>query len=67
MSYARVTLTLDITVGSSWGNDCRLSQVYEQAKVDALGIIDRLRSDHRSQIAIVGEPKVVAVIAETKP
>ncbi len=61
---AHVTLTVEITVGSTWGDNCTVGQIYKQAAEEALGIIDRLLGE---QIRIVGRPVVTAVAIEEPP
>lgn len=67
---ARVQVTIEITRGT-WGLDCDLAQVYDQAGREAveevyraLGLLREFkRGDLRSAV-VVGDPKVVAVIAK---
>lgn len=57
---ARVTVSLEIAVPSTWGPECKMSQIYDQAKVDALGILRQIAHPH----TIVGKPTVRAVYAK---
>lgn len=60
---AVATLTVRISGLGAWGDDCPMTQVYEQA---AEAAIDYLRSKVRgdlNNIEIVGEPKVTAILA----
>lgn len=67
---ARVRVTIEITRGT-WGENCELAQVYEQAGREALEDVQRallmLREIQRGNplrgAVVVGEPQVLAVIA----
>lgn len=59
-TYARVTLTLELRVPSTWSPDTTLAQVYHQAKDDAEGIIRNYTGTGRAA-RIVGDIKVEAV------
>lgn len=62
---ARVTVTVEVPITSVWGADCSLSQVYEQAASEAIGLIGNLRTRYSEvHLRIIGEPKVVAVLSE---
>ena len=63
---ARVTLTLEVSVGSSWGEDCTVKQVHDQAAEEALGFVGKLVADHKDRIRFIGEPAVMAVFATRK-
>jgi hypothetical protein len=63
---ARVTVTVEIDVGSSWGDDCSVGQVHDSASREALGKLRHLiETDGHAlrQMRIIGAPKVVAIIA----
>jgi hypothetical protein len=71
---ARVQLTIEVDVGSSWGSDCTVAQVHKQGEEEAIGCVrqllqeaitgdDRILKDRASRIRIVGHPKVTAVLA----
>lgn len=63
---ARVTVTIEIDVRASWGDDCRVGQVHDQASREALGQLRQLiEADGHAlrQMRIVGTPKVVAILA----
>ncbi len=64
MTTARavVTVTLELRVSGSWGEDCTIAQVYRQAEASARGII---RNKLGTDVQIKGEPKVTAVMAES--
>jgi len=56
---AKVTLTVEIDILSTWGDDCSLSQVYDQASKQAANAVKNLFKSH---VLIVGEPQVEAVV-----
>jgi len=72
---ARVQLTVEIDVSDTWGGNCAMDQVYDQAveaarsalahgiKIDGRYRSDAIPSKLRSARTI-GEPKVSAVIVE---
>lgn len=66
---ARVTMTIEFAVTDSWGGDCKLDQVHQQAVESAVGELRRGvavgRPDGKHVPArLVGEPKVTAVLVE---
>lgn len=64
---ARVSLTIEISVGDSWGEDCKMDQVYRQAADSAIGRLQRIVSDAKvvhGGIRVIGEPKVTAILTE---
>jgi hypothetical protein len=63
---ARVTLTVEVTVGSTWGGECAVSQVHDQASAEAQGIINALITCDPStaKIQIIGTPSVRVVLAD---
>ena len=58
-------MTIEISVHSSWGENCEISQVYKQAAEEALGIVKHAMTEAR--FSIKGEPAVTAVLVERKP
>lgn len=73
---ARVTLTIEMDLGDSWGGDCTVAQIHDQAAKAAVHqlrcglVIDGLHAarEARQHARIVGEPKVEAILVErTKP
>jgi hypothetical protein len=56
---ARVTLTVEIDIGSTWGDDCKLSQVYDQAKEQA---VTAVKNVFQSRVTIIGVPTVNAIV-----
>lgn len=62
---AQVTVTLRIDVSDTWGADCTVEQIHKQAARSALGILDKMRGSMAPRpVALVGQPKVVAVFVE---
>jgi hypothetical protein len=59
IARAKVTLTVEIEVGSTWGDDCSLSQVYDQA---ARETIQAVKNIFQRRVTIIGEPTVDAVM-----
>lgn len=67
--HATVRIEIEL-VESAWGGDCPLEQVYKQARDGALGRIGRLSRGEiagPSDIRIIGEPIVTAVLVPEKP
>jgi hypothetical protein len=66
-AHARVTLTVEIAVHSSWGEKCDLAQVYQQAEREAREHLDRYFNSNAGRdckCTIVGRPKIDAIIVE---
>ena len=63
---ARVTVTLEIVVPSSWGKDCPVSQVYRQAAESAVSTIYHAIRASNIKATVVGKPEVTTVIAPEK-
>jgi hypothetical protein len=70
---ARVRVVIDLPVGDTWGSDCSVAQVQEQARQSALGILrgnDGLKPSTLGQLLdtgkarIVGEPDVTAILVD---
>lgn len=70
-THARVTLTIEFSVGSSWGEKCSIEQVHKQAVDEAYGFIENtVKSkipEARHKIRIVGKPKIEAIIVRSEP
>lgn len=58
---ARVQVTVEIDAGSTWGEDCPMKQVYDQAGRES---VMRLRNILAGNARVIGEPKVVAIMSE---
>ncbi|WP_409460968.1 hypothetical protein ACK1O1_04190 [Stenotrophomonas maltophilia] len=59
---ALVRVTVEVRTGT-WGEGCKLDQVYQQATEDALGQLHRVLSKHG--IRIVGPTSIKAVTTDT--
>ena len=57
---AKVKVTLEVS-GGSWGRECSLDQVFEQASKEALITVNRVIGNSHI-IRIVGEPEVTGII-----
>jgi len=68
---ARVTVTIEMPVEDTWGDDCDIAQVQKQAKDTAFGYLSaspKIGSMLQiGQAKIIGEMKVVAILVENKP
>ena len=64
LAPAKVTVTIEVPVGGSWGEKCDLAQVYDQAIEEALGWVER--HIYRDGGRIVGKPSVIAVLVPRK-
>jgi hypothetical protein len=63
-AYAKVTVTLEISAGSSWGLECKMDQIHKQAGEDVIGQLNRLMGEgHLRGAKIIGIPKVLAIMA----
>ncbi len=58
---ARVTLTIEVNVSSTWGDGCDLAQVYQQAEREARNHVEHHFANQRG-VRIVGPAKVEAII-----
>lgn len=62
---ARVRITLDIAAGSSWGDECTIQQVHEQAKRETVA---RIRTAlQKTDFVLVGEPEITVITHQVKP
>lgn len=61
---ATVQLTIELSNIGSWGPDCALSQVYDQALEAAIGRVRRAFAGDSRGIKIVGVPGVVAITTD---
>lgn len=59
---AKVQVTLEIDAGSSWGKDCTVAQVMDQASRESLQRLTATLQAAKTRVRIVGEPKVIAVL-----
>lgn len=69
-TVARVTLTIEIDVADSWGDDCTTGQVERQARESAVAavrrglVINNLKcgDDVKTYARVIGEPLVDMII-----
>lgn len=60
IATTRVQVTVDVRVNGSWGRDCSLGQIQDQASA---GAINNLRKALEPvDVVIVGEPRVTMVV-----
>ena len=58
---AKCIVTVEISNLGSWGDDCKLDQIREQARDTAINKI--LKSvEYRRDFRIIGNPKVTAIL-----
>lgn len=57
---AKVVVTLEVMETGSWGADCTIGQVHQQAADVAIDKIKRMIGD-RAGVRLLGEPKVTSV------
>lgn len=62
---ARVTMTVELEVPSTWNVTTTMKQIVDQAKTDACGIIERKFKDDRYDVQIK-QMKVTAIFASEK-
>lgn len=55
--HARVRLTIEIDVGSTWGEECQLKQINSQAAEEALKSLNGMRN-----LNVIGKPVVETII-----
>ena len=63
-SRARVKVLLEISLPDRWDDDCLISQVYKQAKDSAINVISQQISRSMSDIKMIGDVEVVAILVE---
>lgn len=61
---AIATVKLEITVDSSWGDDCPVKQIYKQASDSVLIELGNLIGDKLCRIRIVGDPIIESIITK---
>lgn len=69
IAKARVQVTIEVTLPDHWGWDAKVEQVHKQAAILAKESITRLivGGIGAGSATIVGEPRVVMVLAEKDP
>jgi len=66
-AYAKVTVTLEIPAGSSWGPECKMDQIHNQASEEVVeGLNKLIYGGHLRGAKIIGTPKVVAIMASVE-
>lgn len=63
---AKVTITLELTSLGSWGPDCKIEQVYSQAREAAIGRLNKVFKDHIKTTQIVGPIIVEAITTDVE-
>ena len=63
---ATVTLTIEISNIGSWGPDCKIDQVYRQAREEAIGRINRAFKDDQRGVRILGPVVVKAITTDVE-
>jgi hypothetical protein len=61
-AVARVRVVVEVPA-SSWGSDCSVQQVFDQASREASARIAKLIQEHLPGARVIGEPEVTAVMA----
>lgn len=57
ITKAKVTLTVEVTVNSTWGAECSVQQIFKQAREEAIAMVKR----DVKNCAVIGEPNVIAM------
>lgn len=60
----RVAVMLEIEVPQSWGRDCKLGQVYDQANEHALGAVRYAIKTSNLKAKIIGKPVATLVVVQ---
>lgn len=63
---ATVTLTIEISNIGSWGSDCKIDQVYRQAREEAVDRINRAFKDDKRGVRILGPVVVKAITTDVE-
>jgi len=63
---ATVILTVEVRIGCSWGEECTVRQVHDQASSAAVGAIRRLieLATTNPKISLVGDPQPTAILVD---
>ena len=64
-AHAKVQVTIEINVGSKWGKDCTVEQIYKQAKDSASMTLNRV-IDKIPEITLASKMKVNAIIVPSE-
>lgn len=63
---AKIQVTVQVQAGT-WGSNCDLEQVYQQAGREGVEKIRKALSVAQCGATIIGEPRVIAVLTEGNP
>lgn len=66
---ATVTLTVEVSVTDSWGPDCPISQIHQQAITSAVGKVTGLLKEGYGSpvwVRLIGQPTVTSIITQTR-
>jgi len=68
IASARVTVTLQVDADGTWGDDCTLKQMHDQAGENAVQQVRFMLQEHRGHagMVIVGEPSVELISARKR-
>jgi len=66
VAKARVQLIVEVDGGQPWGGDCQIGQLYQQAAESARTTLINALKPGVKGITIIGEPKVVGIITESR-
>jgi hypothetical protein len=66
VAKARVQLLVEVEAGQPWGGDCQIGQLYQQAAESARSTLINALKPGVNGITIIGEPKVVGIITESR-
>lgn len=61
---AIVRLSVEVTIGDRWGQECTVEQIQKQAKESALKVLRKTAEMKESPIKIVSELEVRTIIVE---
>lgn len=71
LAKATIQVILEVRLSQGWGDNCTVSQVFSQGSREAIQRVSKLLVDDKGDrlprargIAILGNPKVLAVVAE---
>lgn len=61
---AKVTVTLELSSLGSWGPNCTIGQVHDQAREAAIGRLNKVFKDDLANVKIIGQVVVESVTSE---
>jgi len=59
---AVVKIQVEVSLYDTWGQDCKIEQVFNQARVSAINRVSKLLSTD-TNIRIIGDPRVDTIIS----